>query len=172
MIPNYYGSYSLDIPISSSTKRRVRLILIELIPGSSMREIDPHELPQRARQEIMKSLIKFLKFETLAFSREISLVDVSPRNIMLIDSADNARAIFIDFGDVHFDWTKFWPEQIFGSLPSTNISPLLRWHEAHSPTNEFDGWVDWDWQPWLQTEFGHTAVRITSAMRGIFLPSD
>ena len=171
MIPDYYGSYSLDIPISSSTTRRVRLILIELIPGSSMREIDPHGLPQQARQKIMKSLIKF---ETLVFSRDISLIDVSPRNIMLqlINSADNPHAVFIDFGDVHFGWTKYWPEQILGSLPTTNISPLLRWHEAHSRNDEFDGWVDWDWQPWLQTEFGHTAAQITSAMREIFLPSD
>ena len=119
----------------------------------------------------MKSLIKF---ETLVFSRDISLIDVSPRNIMLqlINSADNPHAVFIDFGDVHFGWTKYWPEQILGSLPTTNISPLLRWHEAHSRNDEFDGWVDWDWQPWLQTEFGHLAVQITSAMREIFLPSD
>lgn len=48
-IPTYYGSYSLDIPVDADNKRRVRLILIELISGSSMQDLDPEEMPQRVR---------------------------------------------------------------------------------------------------------------------------
>ena len=171
VIPKYYGSYSLDvhipIPIDLSTKRCVRLTLMELIPGSSMRNVDPHGLSQQTRQQIMKSLIELY---TLAYSREIILVDTHPRNVMLTSSVSgHAPAVFIDFGDALFGWAWRWPRRL-GSLPSTYVSPLLLFHEGHGRPREFQDWIDWDWQPWLEAEFGHTAVSISPQVRDIFLP--
>lgn len=163
MIPKYYGSFSLDIPVGSSTTRCVRLILIEFIPGLSMRDADPKSFSQRARQQIMKAMVDF---DTLLYSRDIIYSDLHPRNVMLTNTArsDEQRpVIFIDFGDARFHVTKFH---------GTYISPLLRWHEAHRliSTFDFDSWVDWDWQSWLQEEYGHTAASITEEMRDWFLP--
>lgn len=68
IIPRYYGSFSIDISVDSSTMRSVRLILIELIPGLSMRDLDPSEFSREERQIIMKSLVDF---ETLLYTRDI-----------------------------------------------------------------------------------------------------
>lgn len=83
VIPQYYGSYSLDIPIpleSTEDKRSVRLIIIELIPGSSMQNTDPNQFSQETRQNIMEFLIEF---ESLVYSRNILLRDLHPRNVMV-----------------------------------------------------------------------------------------
>lgn len=82
-IPRYYGSYSLDIHLSEpmEDKRSVRLILIELIPESSMLKAAPCDFPQEAHQRIMKSLVEF---DTLVYARDMFLGDFHPRNIILI----------------------------------------------------------------------------------------
>lgn len=92
-IPKYYGSYSLDIPVDTDNKRCVHLILIELISGSSMQNLDPGEMPQRVRQNILKSVIEF---GTIAFSRKIASGDLHPRNIMLTSSARSAVFIILE----------------------------------------------------------------------------
>lgn len=56
-IPDYYGSYSLDISTGTPLHMRtVRLILIEFIPGLSMQKIDPGTFTQVTRQRMMKSI--------------------------------------------------------------------------------------------------------------------
>lgn len=81
VIPQYYGSYSLDIPLGpTEDKRSVRLILIELIPGFSIQKADPHQTSQKARRSIMKTLIEF---DTLVYAKNILLRDVHPRNVMI-----------------------------------------------------------------------------------------
>ena len=167
MIPRYYGSFSIDIPIDSSTMRSVRLILIELIPGLSMRDLDPSEFSREERQSIMKSLVDF---ETLLYTRDILWSDTHPRNVILADG----RALFIDFGDALFGRAGLYsndPEMESDCLPGVYISPLLRWHQAQRRTFEFDTWIDWDWQSWLETEYGNTEGSITQETRDKFLPS-
>lgn len=144
MIPEYYGSYSLDIPVGTSTKRHVRLILIQSIRGWSMRDICPRTVPQQVRQDIIKSLIEF---DTLAYTRDIIIADKHTRNIMLTKTGDERMyiTVFINFGDVRFGRTGYYShmpeiEEIF--LPGTYVSPLLRWHQACLCASDFEvGWI-------------------------------
>lgn len=164
-IPRYYGSYSLDIPLPGplEDKCSVRLTLIEPITGPSMPKGEPCGFSQEARQSIMKSLIEF---DTLVYAKYMSLSDLHPRNIMLTDRG----TVFIDFGDICFDNSDI-PELVTKSFPGMYISPLLRWHQAQDRTYGFENWIDWDWQHWLEAEFGHTAATIKPEMQERFLPS-
>lgn len=148
MIPRYYGSYSLDIPVELPGgipgKRSVRLILIECISGSCMRDLDPGAMPQSARQNIMKSIIGF---ETLVFHRHALLRDLHPRNIIL---AETGGIVFVDFGDTWFPSTNKFTANKFRYLGNRWASPILRWHEARTGAfrkHEFHEWIDWNWQP-------------------------
>lgn len=169
LIPQYYGSFSLEIPTGRQKPRYVRLILIEFIPGSSMLDIDPSNLSQSHRQHIMKSIIDFT---TLLYTRDMVHQDLFRRNILVINAgSDEQKVIFIDFGDMRLSRTAYAePELESEYFPGTYVSPLLKWHEAHGRTSEFRDWIDWDWQPWLEAEYGHTRDTITKEMQDKFLP--
>ncbi|KNG89814.1 hypothetical protein ANOM_002860 [Aspergillus nomiae NRRL 13137] len=171
MVPEYYGSFSLGVSVDESTTRDVRLILIEYISGASMRDLSPQEVPRRDRQDIMKAIVQF---ETLAYTRDIVLPDLQPRNVMVTNSSTHEKAVCIDFGDALFGRGSSFNSSVIDAhlLPGTYISPLLRWHAVfRTRMLDFAGWIDWDWQPWLETEFKHTAFTITPKIQEIFLPS-
>lgn len=179
-IPKYYGSYVLEIPTQgASTPRCVRFILMELIPGASMRDTDPNILSRRDRQRIMKRLVDF---DTILYTRDIVYADKHPRNVILTTAWPRGekyrRVVFIEFGSVRFRRSGYYPprpEHEAQLFPGTYISPLLRWHERRSGTathlSEFGDWIDWDWQPWLEAEYAHTASSISEEMQDTFLPS-
>lgn len=164
-IPHYYGSYSVDIPLgpkSTENKRSVRLILVEWISGSSMQQIDPASArySEKACQNIMKSIVEF---ETLVYSRDIFLRDLHPRNVMFADRG----LVFIDFADADIGMGAVHAKndyKLFKSNITPYVSPLVRWHESRRQHSDFGDWADWDWQPWLQAEFAHTAELVTPKM--------
>lgn len=168
MIPKFYGSFSLGIPVDPSRARTVRLILIEHVPGLSMQAAIPSDYSQPVRQQIMKSVVDF---DSLVYERDILLTDLRPSNIILVENGhfdEQRRLIFVDFGGAVFgrirdDLDIRRPELFLG----TYISPLLRWCTA--PTLFFDDWIDWDWQSWLEAEYQHTAVTVTEEMRKTYL---
>lgn len=176
-IPEYYGSFSLQFAVQgTSTKRCVRLILIGFIPGHSMREMEPKSLSQYDRQGIMKRLIDF---DTMLYSRNIVYVDKHPRIIILttpeLRQPKHRRIVFIDFGCVRFRRNCAYPpdaEIESKMFAGTCVSPLLRWHKTvpGSFMADFFEWIDWDWQPWLETECASTAGWIFDEMRDKFLP--
>ena len=181
-IPDYYGSYSLDIPIGTpGCMRTVRLILIEFIPGLSMQKIDPGILTHEARQSVMKSIIEF---ETSVHAKDILLTDLTPRNVMVTDldpdsvsSEDRRRLVFIDFGDAEVGCGAVSEQKESGAFEFHidhyyyyYVPPLLRWHYDQHRNDPFVDWIDWYWQPWLQTEFADTAVAITPGMLEYYMP--
>lgn len=177
VIPAYYGSYSLELPVSDSasskTTRSVRLILMELIHGPTMRDLNPEDFSQEERKRIMKLVIDG---ESTIYTRNIVLVDLHPRNVLVEQAFESpqsriSRVVHIDFEANRL--SRYWaddPEEEQRMLPWTYISPLLRWHKVWRKTNPFADWVDWDYEPWLETEFAHTAEAITPHMRKEFLP--
>ena len=91
-IPQYYGSYSLDIPLETmENKRSVRLILIQYIPGISMQKAISGQFSLEFRQNIMKSLVES---DTLVYAKNILLRDLHPRNVIMTESG---HIVFIDF---------------------------------------------------------------------------
>ncbi|KAL1852201.1 hypothetical protein Plec18167_006015 [Paecilomyces lecythidis] len=174
-IPKYYGSYTLSILVENQqTERQVRLILLEFIPGMSMASAKPEDYSQSTRKQIMKTIVEF---ETDLYTRDLVHHDMHPRNVMIrpelhSSNPEEVKVIFIDFADVEFSRirNKSYGVKEESLLPKTYISPLLRWHCAHSRCSEFEEWIDWDWQPWLEKEFEDTAATITERMREVFLP--
>ncbi|KZF24869.1 hypothetical protein L228DRAFT_243608 [Xylona heveae TC161] len=198
-IPRYYGSFSVDICVGSSlssscsvaavasssssslssrrtTKmtRPVRFILIEYLPGTTMMNADPAAYSQQTRQHIMKAVVDF---DTAIYARNIMNADLHPRNIILVDGQESQDSnapphlVFIDFGFAIFGRT--WdgsderrPHKMFSGI---YISPLLLWHESRRSRFDFEEWVDWNWQRWLNAEYKHTASSITKEMRKTYL---
>lgn len=106
-IPHYYGSYSLDLPLEvTENKRQVRLTLKEFILGPSMQSLDPKNIPQEIRKNLMKSLIEF---DTLLYSKNIDLTDVHPRNIIVL----SGRAVFVDFADAYIGMGALYMQNLF-----------------------------------------------------------
>ncbi|KAK2757522.1 hypothetical protein FQN54_004491 [Arachnomyces sp. PD_36] len=187
-IPNYYGSYTLSLPVvrpqdEKPVYRRVRLILIEFINGQAMRDVSnpKREFSQADRQKVMKEIVDF---DTNLYAQDIRHSDIHPRNVLVTSTRDpnpaatgtqrNLKSVtFIDFGAAEFGRIRKHPpdpEYTARFLPGVYISPLLRWHACHRKTWEFQEWIDWDWQPWLEAEYEHTEAAITPQMRYIWLP--
>ncbi|KAJ5095561.1 hypothetical protein NUU61_004917 [Penicillium alfredii] len=111
-IPRYYGSYSLDIPISHAHQskdttqpvpvRSVRMILVEQIAGTDMQSVESARLFssssfQQVRQQIMKDVIEL---ESLIYFKDIFLRDCCPRNMILStpnEDGQTPHVVFIDF---------------------------------------------------------------------------
>lgn len=107
VIPKYYGSYSLEIPVDATRKRFVRLILIELITGTSMQQLDPAGFSQLERQIIMKAVIDV---ESLIYTYNVQHRDIHPRNIIVAGKfapSHSRKVVFIDFGKSVVGRSKF-----------------------------------------------------------------
>ncbi|GKZ38370.1 hypothetical protein AbraIFM66950_010527 [Aspergillus brasiliensis] len=163
-IPRYYGSYSLDLPVDSIRTRTVRMILIEHIHGSTMADAEPESFSQSARQHIMKTIVDL---ESRIYEKDIWLIDLEPRNVIVSSAANSQpRVVLIDFGHALFNRRRDDPLAMqLNNFLGQDISPLLRWNDARAKKFGFSDWIDWDWNGWLETEFAHTAVSITPAMR-------
>lgn len=176
VIPKYYGSYSLEIPVDATRKRFVRLVLIELITGTSMQQLDPAGFSQLERQIIMKAVIDV---ESLIYTYNVQHRDIHPRNIIVAGKfappSHSRKVVFIDFGKSVVGRSRFPedPTEEQQYLQDIPITPLLRWNEAwwwHLQTF-LGAWIDWDWQPWLEYHYGSTSASMTEKMRSIWLPT-
>lgn len=175
VIPKYYGSYSLEIPVDATNKRFVRLILIESIPGTSMQQLDPVGFSQLERQIIMKAVIDA---ESLIYAHDVQHKDIHPRNIIVLgnfEPSHSRKVVLIDFGKSIVGRSRF-PEDPMEErqyLQGIPITPLLRWNEAWWPylQTSFGAWIDWDWQPWLGYNYASTSASITEKMRSVWLPA-
>lgn len=151
MVPSYHGSYTCELPVvlrSGHTTRSVRLILIERVPGACMQDLDltQVQLPQHQRANVMA---KIVDAESLLYACGVIQGDLHPRNIILCgDDLGSAslRVALIDFG-----------KSVVGQYNPVNdsglpTSPLLRWDVRAGGHKLFEGfgWVDWDWQMWLE----------------------
>ncbi|KAK9242128.1 hypothetical protein V1506DRAFT_107766 [Lipomyces tetrasporus] len=173
-IPIYYGSYSMELP-AEATVRSVRLILMEFIPGSSMQQLKPSDFSQLDRQVIMKAVVDA---ESLVYTHNVRHRDIHPRNILVLSTATAAldrRVVLVDFGRAELGRSLHPedPETEARYLPGVPISPLLRWNVAWWPHRQarFSEWVDWDWQSWLEHNYGTIDSSSMAYMIKIWLPS-
>jgi hypothetical protein len=76
------------------------------------------------------------------------------------------RVVFIDFAHALFNRRRGDPiPSELNDFLGEYISPLLRWNKSKDRDYAFLEWSDWDWDPWLNAEFAHTAASITPEMR-------
>jgi serine/threonine protein kinase len=154
-IPEYYGSWTIDVPTmvdGQTYTRHVRLILIEHITGTVMTDIQqPHLLPKHTRYAIMQ---KVLEAEALIFDAGVLHRDIAPRNVMLVSPSPTSslndpevRVVIIDFNvsNVLRLCTPVSAELKLASIqqqwPGRILSPVLRfWNGMENFA--FKGWVN------------------------------
>jgi serine/threonine protein kinase len=163
IIPKYYGSFTTKIRATQTAFRIVRLILVELIPGKSMRELEPENFERPYHQAIMKAVIDA---ESLIYKHNVFHRDMRPANILICSGTQVQRVVIIDFGKCTIGRHPM-RELHEEHLPGVPISPLLRWHE---PRGEFESWIDWDWMAWLNHVYESTRASITDQMKELWLP--
>ncbi|KAH8433383.1 uncharacterized protein LDX57_011017 [Aspergillus melleus] len=155
----------MDITADGSRVRAVRLIVIEYVEGITMLQVHPNGFSRNIRQRIMKTMIDFES--TVYHRKDIVLRDLSPRNVMLLETTDlepSRHLVFVDFASALFNRKLDYPfltdENFF---LGQYVSSLLRWNKDMA--REFLDWIDWDWEPWVEKEYAHTAGTITQGMR-------
>ena len=132
-----------------------------------MLETDPNQVPQSDRRQIMKSVIDF---ETEVYRRDILLMDLYPRNIMMAPfhhPHPERNLVFLDFGNAIFNRRLDEPQLADMELfLGQYISPLVRWGKPR--ILGFEEWVDWEWESWVKSEYAHTADTVTPEMRDLY----
>ncbi|KAL4933816.1 uncharacterized protein BDV17DRAFT_250559 [Aspergillus undulatus] len=117
------------------------MILIRQIPGVTMVDIQPKELPQSTRQFIMKSIVDL---ESRIYEKDVWLVDVEPRNIIIASPASKeSHVIFIDLAHALINRRR--DELIVAHLNyflGQYMSPILRWENSRRDALAFKEWID------------------------------
>ncbi|KAI3393720.1 hypothetical protein diail_3764 [Diaporthe ilicicola] len=179
--PAYYGSWTLNLPITSRGNayvRPVRLILIERLDGPSIRDSLMYNGPKDAGKDAFHYPLEY-RLEILALAMNgyvrqqhsgIDQWDFAGRNIILalrmpsnepavvIAGISLPRVVLIDYNMA-----------VVYSLTEEGKIPLMDWPRPwnpmvyfwHLPMTDFGGWVPHEWhdnpkfmQEWLQSRFG------------------
>ncbi|KAE8311012.1 hypothetical protein BDV41DRAFT_543319 [Aspergillus transmontanensis] len=173
-IPDYYGSYSMDISYSDCQRRTVRLILLEHIAGLPMTALCPKDFPEDFQKAVMK---KIVDVESQLYKINLRHCDTFPRNIIIQGINLNLSELHIKFIDFGHSIIGRSPDPQNGDLekeflPGLYISPLLRWFKTwgREPICNFDDWVNWDWNEWLFETYQSDMKHITPDMLQKWLP--
>ena len=152
-VAGFYGSYTCALPLPQGLSRDVRLILMEYINGICLRDLEPAILPQATRQNVMRRVIAT---DTEIYELGVDQDDVYPRN--LIARVKDAKAIADP--DLEVALVDFGAAQFGDDRRDADLSPsaIRRWGDSEYMVHPFlaDGWIDWDWKPWLAKCFAGT----------------
>ncbi|KAF2846194.1 hypothetical protein T440DRAFT_472045 [Plenodomus tracheiphilus IPT5] len=175
LTPSFHGTWVADIEtcVHGGDKechihlRKVPLILIELVNGHVMSEVNPSELPAETRSRVLK---KAIEAEAVLFKAGVQHDDYHPRNIIITNlhnlcasgSADGPDVKVIDFNVA----TVFrhpqsirrnlrLVDQLYKTWHHKLLSPIRRWH-GHLMDFSVAGWCsneDGDAEQWLWEQF-------------------
>ncbi len=161
LIPKYYGSYSCEVPLGdrSPQARSVRVNLIEFVQGICLESLSldvVKSLPQSTKQNIME---KIVRADSYAFAYGVKHRDVWPRNVIVqspnLSGFDDpkVRVVLLDFGTAKI-------KEMVNKITDAAVSPILRWHANNMRHEQWQdrGWVDWEWQPWIERCFADDPV--------------
>ncbi|PYH78347.1 hypothetical protein BO82DRAFT_421965 [Aspergillus uvarum CBS 121591] len=156
-IPQFCGSYSLDMPVPDRGIRQVRLILVEFMSGSSMNRLRPGRIAVETRQHILEQIVRA---ESRFYAVGLQHKDLYRRNIMvegIINNDPTCRPYItiIDFGRAYIGHpTREYRWSHEDRLLPIYISPIIRWYcGSVSKKNDFIDWCDWEWKDWLRKTF-------------------
>ncbi|PYH48603.1 uncharacterized protein BP01DRAFT_261836, partial [Aspergillus saccharolyticus JOP 1030-1] len=169
-IPQYYGSYEMDIEHPGIGTRQVRLILMEYIEGVSLELRDPADFDVITQKRVMELIVKA---ESQFYAVDLRYEDLCMRNVIVhglvgFDPNCQPRITFIDFSNAIISRTdsrkKGWTKACF-LLPGVYISPILRWYRGYIPKkHDFTQWCVWNWNHWLCETFADDFEHITPEM--------
>ena len=146
--PKYYGSWTLDIAIEGSncTTRPVRLVLMEYLDGVCMKDLDPTQLTEEERLNIM---FKVIEAENTLYHHGISHTDVYPRNVMILSpphslSSPDLRVCLIDFNMSTLARLESRIYEGDNKIPKNRyrlpLSPIFRWWGSMDEFQQY-GWL-------------------------------
>jgi len=159
-IPEFYDPWAINITQDDSI-RQVPMILIELIDGICMNDLDPKSLSEEKRNTI---ITRVLEAEAQVFHHGVCHRDLHPRNIVIsprrfpsdLSVTPKTRIVLVDFNIAQV-------ERLAGGVPSKSvrskmISPAYRqW--GHLSDFVALGWIPEDKQAdhreWLWKSFEH-----------------
>lgn len=170
--PAFFGSWTFSLPTTykqETRQRDIRLILIEYIPGISMKDlfvkngrnqIDATHLSEEYRLQVLATLLDGVVKQHHA---GLDQRDSAPRNVILIPPPDLTqkppqRVVLIDYNiSTIREWSKY------GKLPAQQArlppNPMKRFW--NSEPLDLAGWFPPEWsdnqglcQEWLHREFG------------------
>ncbi|KAL9081704.1 MAG: hypothetical protein Q9159_007123 [Coniocarpon cinnabarinum] len=173
VVPRFHGSYSVNLPVERAGQqtqwRSVRLILMEHIEGTSLRDLLPCDYPQQERQAIMAAIITA---DSVLRKCNILHGDLYPRNVILLrnrphDGGSSIRLIDFDCSLRNRLGAFERIPDILG--PPHSVDALIRrWRYQMSDykIKRFEDWIDFDWDPWLRTAFERRwhPLRLVSAV--------
>ncbi|CAN6666798.1 hypothetical protein TRVA0_038S01002 [Trichomonascus vanleenenianus] len=167
LIPKFYGSFSVDVPIPLLSKtREVRLILLEYIPGLTMKQFCTSKIPQEVRKQVMK---KVIDIESSVYKRDVLLREVWPENVIIRETEfpREIHLVFVGFDRAHerrrLKRFKDPRDMYLGEY----ITPLIRWEKRNKALNFLD-WIDWDWTPWVQSEYRDEEHLVTPELKDLY----
>ena len=150
-VPEFLGSYTMDVAFAREKTRPVRLILMEHIKGVCMRYIEdpPCEYTQSERQSIMSEIIHT---ESLLWNAGVDHQDLRPQNVIISGRPGEPefRVTVLDF-DVASSTPG--PAAIERLRPYAILdSTCHRWMNANKTMGfRYSKWIDWDWNAWVKT---------------------
>ncbi|KAE8373392.1 hypothetical protein BDV26DRAFT_272220 [Aspergillus bertholletiae] len=170
-VPEYYGSYTMDISHSNRQFRTVRLILFQYIAGNSMAALQPHGFRQVLREAILEQIINV---ESRLYESNLWHRDTSPRNIIIRGLGSNVHVTIIDFGHASIGRSRDPKNDNLESefLPGIYINPILRWYKSRGrePVSSFEEWINWEWNSWLFNNYHSDIEKINPEVIERWLP--
>lgn len=156
IVPRFYGSYSVDIPLPSdpAKTRPVRTILYEHVPGTTLEHTEREDYSTHQRQAIMSEI---MDHHSVLWQLDVGHGDLHPRNVIVLSANEGGRAnirlIDLNMAGVgrRADYN--------GHVPTTQLEPrsviVERWYDKdlRDMMLDFSWLVDWDWTEWLQNEY-------------------
>ena len=169
--PAYYGSWTFDLSLvlqGKMYKRSVRLILIEHIQGTSIRNLftpkhsksepDAYHYDEAYRLRVLAQLLEGVVRQKHA---GLDQADLYPRNVMLVPDPRKVtkplsapRVVLIDYGQAYITkYSRHGPIPFFEDKPLPPNPAQYFWSDG---LNEFYGWCPAKWT----TSEGLKALRL------------
>ncbi|CAN6674834.1 hypothetical protein TRVA0_067S00474 [Trichomonascus vanleenenianus] len=172
IIPKYYGSYTMMVPVEGRSKRmrEIRVILREYIAGISLSKLNPTLLTKVERQTLMENVVNA---ELELDRRGVSMIKAFyPPKVILTEDV-KCRIVVWNFAGAVFGSDI---ELVIGYeepfIPGKMPSPLLKWKKVRLENLRYSYFVDWAWVRWLREKYQDTLQYISEEQEKLVLGLD
>ncbi|PGH06459.1 hypothetical protein AJ79_06549 [Helicocarpus griseus UAMH5409] len=87
------------------------------------------------------------------------------------NSKPTSRVFLLDFDRAEFQRHPVFPEDHI-YMSGVYVPPLLRWRITKYKASKIKHWIDWDWFPWLVSQYCYMVPLVTPEMKKFYLKPD